>query len=229
VPAGTPAQPATTPVIPSGLPAARTPQPAPATTAAPARSWVPIWRRWHTDRVECGCVTCPCQGKAGVAAAPGQQPAAPASVDLLTPPPVPSRWGATAATTPSGDPKTTATAASAGPLTPLYPSRKWPPAHTVRPATPAPTASGGSAETSEPPAAAGEDPGLLTPADLQKRVRAACGSLARSVTVLAQPDRTLLIRVGVKDVLAQKQAAGKVLQMPELSQPGIGLLVEVLP
>jgi hypothetical protein len=72
-------------------------------------------------------------------------------------------------------------------------------------------------------------PGAVSAAVLEKKVRAACGTLASEVDVKAGPDKTVRVQVAVKGVAAEKQVSEKLQQVPELESEGVRLEIHVMP
>ncbi len=127
------------------------------------------------------------------------------------PPPIVSEWPSAPRTPPNKGSVTTGTMFFEE--TPPSPGKA-----PVPPAAPLP-----AARTAPVPVAA--DAGMLRAGDLQRKVRAACGSLAREVLVVQKPDHTLLVTLRVDDPAMQKKALDAVLRLPEMADPLVHLQV----
>ncbi len=125
------------------------------------------------------------------------------------------RQAAPAAATPAPTPP-------AQPVAPVPAAVSWPPAHA---GSPRPTPVTQVSVTMQAPTAGGP----VSAIRLQQVVTSACGPLARNVEVALQSDRTLVVKVLATSPAAEKQLLDRLMQVPEVTSPGVRLEVDVLP
>lgn len=160
------------------------------------------------------------------------------ALDPLAPPPVPSAW-TTPPIKPAAEKQRSVTAAQVmqtrvvqpvRPVPPVRtaPPRVWPAAHVVRPETPEPHITAGFIVFDADPAPALPAPPRepLVPARLKERVQKACGNLAHGVTVTAQSDRTVHVRVRPAPGVPETTLAERILWLPEMAAPQVRLHIE---
>jgi len=69
----------------------------------------------------------------------------------------------------------------------------------------------------------------IASAELKQQIKSVCGRKAREVKVEVQHDGSLLVKVKVPNLAAEKELTGKILTIPALSTPNVHLAVEVSP
>jgi hypothetical protein len=112
---------------------------------------------------------------------------------------------------------------------------RWPPAYETR--SPASTKGNPGviifdddpAPTPTPTPAATGSSRPIVPADLQRRVKSACGWQARDVVVEMQHDGAVLVKVKVASSKVEDQLTKKILAIPEMTAPKVRLMMDVGP
>jgi hypothetical protein len=129
-----------------------------------------------------------------------------------------------------------ATPPSAPSSLPTGSTRRWKPAYQTRPAsnegTPGVIIFDDDPPPSPPPAAKPAAMGTshpIVPAELQRRVKSACGWQARDVVVLPQNNGGFLVKVKVPNLHVEDQLTKKILAIPEMTAPGVRLVMDVGP
>jgi hypothetical protein len=117
----------------------------------------------------------------------------------------------------------------------LSSQRRWPPAYAPSP----PPSSNGKpgviifdVEPAPMPAPAPAPLGAsraIAPTDLQHRIQSLCGRQAREVRVETATDGGVLVKVKVPNLSVEDQLTRKILTLPEMTKPGVRLLMDVGP
>jgi hypothetical protein len=136
------------------------------------------------------------------------------SLDLLTPPPVPVSW--------SGGVSTSEKKVSAPAVRkedgPKVKEAKEPDAPYVT--TGVVIFEDAPARKTGPTVAAGK---------LKQRVEKACGRFAKSVKVVVQPDKSLVVKVMLVNAAAERPLTERIMQLPEMGSPEVKLEMEIAP
>ncbi len=122
-----------------------------------------------------------------------------------------------------GDEPTQPTAATAIPTDHRTVSAVKPTQPTAAPVVPTDLRTVSAVKPTQPTAA------TAVPTDLRQRVQAACGQEAIEVTVVNQPDKSVMVKVRVPDAAAETKVTEKLLQLPEMAQPMVHLQMDVRP
>jgi hypothetical protein len=67
----------------------------------------------------------------------------------------------------------------------------------------------------------------VSAAKLKQRVEQTCGKFAKSVKVVAAPDKSLIVKVKVANASAEKPLTERILKLPEMASPAVRLEMEV--